>query len=122
VTNRVIGLAIKVHRTIGPGLLEQVHEDWLGFELARASLRLERQLKLPSIYEGIRFDRAYRADLIVEESVPLKIKSIENILPVHESPILTYLHLSGCHTTELHHATTKKRSPSFHITKKASRA
>jgi GxxExxY protein len=58
--------------------------------------RFERQVKLPLIYEGIRFDRAYRADFIVEESVILEIKSIENILPVHESQILTYLRLSGC--------------------------
>jgi GxxExxY protein len=96
VSNRVIGLTIKVHRTVGPGLLEQVYEDCLGFELARAGLRFERQVKLPLIYEGIRFERAYRADLILEKSVLLEVKSIENILPVHESQILTYLRLSGC--------------------------
>jgi GxxExxY protein len=52
---------------------------------------------LPLIYEGVRFDRAYRADFIVEASVILEIKSIENILPVHEAQILTYLRLSRCH-------------------------
>jgi GxxExxY protein len=97
VTNRVIGLAIKVHRTVGPGLLEQVYEECLAFELARAGIRFQRQVKLPLIYEEMRFERAYRADLIVEESVLLEIKSIENILPVRESQMLTYLHLSGCH-------------------------
>jgi GxxExxY protein len=107
VTNRVIGLAIKIHRTVGPGLLEQVYEDCLGFELARAGLRFERQVKLPLIYEGIRFERAYRADLIVEESVLLEIKSIESILPVHESQILTYLRLSGCHIGLLLNFNTK---------------
>jgi GxxExxY protein len=107
VTNRVIGLAIKIHRTVGPGLLEQVYEDCLGFELARAGLRFERQVKLPLIYEGIRFERAYRADLIVEESVLLEIKSIEGILSVHESQMLTYLRLSGCHIGLLLNFNTK---------------
>jgi GxxExxY protein len=107
VTNRVIGLAIKVHRTVGPGLLEQVYEDCLGFELARAGLRFERQVKLPLIYEGVRFDRAYRADFIVEKSVILEIKSIENILPVHEAQILTYLRLSHCHIGLLLNFNTK---------------
>ena len=95
VTNRVIGLAIKIRRTVGPGLLEQVYEDCLAFELTRAGIRFERQVELPLIYEGIRFDRAYRADLIVEQSVILEIKSIENILPVHISQILTCLRLSN---------------------------
>jgi GxxExxY protein len=107
VTNRVIGLAIKVHRTVGPGLLEQVYEDCLGFELARAGLRFERQVKLPLIYEGVRFDRAYRADFIVEAAVILEIKSIENILPVHEAQILTYLRLSHCHIGLLLNFNTK---------------
>src|ERR1700679_3076029 len=107
VTNRVIGLAIKVHRTVGPGLLEQVYEDCLGFELARSGLRFERQVKLPLIYEGVRFDRAYRADFIVEAAVILEIKSIENILPVHEAQILTYLRLSHCHIGLLLNFNTK---------------
>jgi GxxExxY protein len=74
VTNRVIGLAIKVHRTVGPGLFEQVYEDYLGFELERAGLRFQRQVKLPLIYEGMRFERGYRAYLTVQESVLLEIK------------------------------------------------
>jgi GxxExxY protein len=87
--------------------LEQVDEGCPGFELARAGLRFERRVKLPLIYEGIRFDRAYRADLIVEQSVLLEIKSIENILPVHESQILTYPRLSGCHIGLLLNFNTK---------------
>jgi GxxExxY protein len=106
-TNRVIGLAIKVHRTLGPGLLEQVYEDCLGFELAHAGIRFERQVEVPLVYEGVRFDRAYRADIVVEKSVILEIKSIENILPVHESQILTYLRLSGCRIGLLMNFNTK---------------
>jgi GxxExxY protein len=96
VAKRAIGLAIKVHRAVGPGLLESVYEECLSFELARAGMRFERQVELPLIYEGIRFDRAWRADIIIERSVVLEIKSIESILPVHGSQLLTYLMLSGC--------------------------
>jgi GxxExxY protein len=96
-TGRVIGLAIKIHKTVGPGLYENVYEDCLGLELSRAGLRFERQVELPLIYEGVRFERTYRADLIVEDTVLIEIKSIESILPIHESQLLTYLHLSGCH-------------------------
>src|SRR3954452_15546361 len=87
VTNRVIGLAIKVHRTIGPALLESVHGDCLGFEIARSGLRVDRQMELSLVYEGVRFSRVYRADLVVEKSVILEIKSVETILPVHISQI-----------------------------------
>jgi len=95
-TGRVIGLAIKVHKTIGPGLYENVYEDCLGLELSRSGLRFERQVELPLIYEGVRFERTYRADIIIEKSIILEIKSIENILPIHKSQLLTYLRLSGC--------------------------
>jgi GxxExxY protein len=96
VTGRVIGLAIKVHKTVGPGLLEQVYEDCLCLELSGGGLAFQRQVELPLIYNGVRLPRAYRADIIVEESIVLEIKSIEQILPVHESQLLTYLYLSGC--------------------------
>jgi GxxExxY protein len=96
VTGRVIGLAIKVHKTVGPGLLEQVYVDCLCLEMARNGLAFQRQVELPLIYDGVRLNRAYRADIVVEESIILEIKSIEQILPVHEFQVLTYLHLSGC--------------------------
>jgi GxxExxY protein len=107
VTNRVIGLAIKVHRVLGPGLLEQVYEDCLGFELARAGFRFERQVEVPLIYEGVRFERSFRADIVIDRSIILEIKSIEAILPVHESQLLTYLRLSGCHIGFLMNFNTK---------------
>ena len=82
-TGRVIGLAIKVHKAPGPGLFEQFYEDCLAMELSRAGLRFERQVVLPGVYEGVRFERGYRADLIVEGTVLIEIKSVDNILPVH---------------------------------------
>jgi GxxExxY protein len=95
-TGRVIGLAIKVHRTIGPGLLKQVYAECLCHEMALAGLMFQRQVELPLIYGGVRLPRAYRADIIVEEGVIVEVKSIEQILPVHEAQLLTYLRLSGC--------------------------
>ena len=97
VTGRIIGFAIKVHRSLGPGLLENVYQDCLALEITRAGMRCDRQVDLPLVYEGIRFDRAYHADLIVEQAVVIEIKSIETILPVHVAQVLTYLRLSGCH-------------------------
>lgn len=65
-------------------------------ELSRAGLQFERQVVLPGVYEGVRFDRGYRADLIIEDTVLIEIKSVDAILPIHESQLLTYLHLSNC--------------------------
>ena len=95
VTNRVIGLAIKVHRALGPGLLEEVYEECLCWELKESGLTFVRQAMLPLIYQGVRLPRGYRADIIVEDSVLLEIKSVEHILPVHVSQVLTYLRLGG---------------------------
>jgi GxxExxY protein len=97
VTRRVIGMAIKIHRAVGPGLFEHTYEDCLEFELSRAGLRFQRQVELHLVYEGVRFPRCYRADIIVESAVVLEIKAIDKILPIHEAQILTYLRLSGCH-------------------------
>jgi GxxExxY protein len=95
-TGRVIGLAIKVHKAVGPGLLEQIYEDCLCHEMMVNGLALQRQVELALIYDGVRLPRAYRADIVVEETVIIEVKSIELILPVHEAQLLTYLRLSGC--------------------------
>ncbi len=95
-TNRIIGLAIKVHKKLGPGLLESVYEECLCWELAHNGLAFKRQVTLPVIYEDVRLNCAYHADIIVEQSVILELKSVERILPVHEAQTLTYLRLSGC--------------------------
>ncbi len=92
----MIRLAIKVHRKIGPGLLEDVYEECLCWELEESGIAFERQVALPLMYENIRLPRAYRADVVVENSLIIEIKSIEHILPVHEAQMVTYLRLSGC--------------------------
>jgi GxxExxY protein len=95
-TQRIIGLAIRVHRYFGPALLESVYEACLCHELAEDGLALVRQALLPLTYRGVPLDRGFRADIIVEQSVILESKAVEQIVPLHASQMLTYLRLSGC--------------------------
>src|SRR4051794_24346167 len=95
-TNRIIGFAIKVHKKLGPGLLESVYEECLCWELAHGGLAFKRHVPLPVIYEDVRLNCAYYTDIIAEHSVIVELKSVERILPVHEAQTLTYLRLSGC--------------------------
>jgi GxxExxY protein len=94
-TRRVIGCAIEVHRTLGPGLLESVYEACLCQELTWAGIAHARQQKLPVIYKGDHVDCDLKIDVIVEQSLVLEIKSVQQILPVHEAQLLTYLRVSG---------------------------
>jgi len=92
---RVIGLAIEVHRHLGPGLLESAYEHCLCFELRKAVIPYARQKKLPIRYKGYELDYAYQIDVIVDDSLILEIKSVANVSPAHEAQLLTYLRLSG---------------------------
>lgn len=94
-TERVIGLAIDVHRHLGPGLLESAYEECLCFELAQAGIEHRRQVPLPVIYKDVRLECGYRIDIVVRQEVIIEVKAIERILPVHDAQILTYLRLSG---------------------------
>ena len=95
-TSRIIGAAIEVHRHLGPGLLESAYETCLAYELQQLGLAVERQKALPLVYKEIRMDQGYRLDLLVEEQVILELKVVEQIAPVHEAQILSYLRFSGC--------------------------
>jgi len=97
-TERVIGLAIEVHRALGPGLLESAYEECLCFELREHGLSFERQRPLPVIYKSVRLDCGYRMDVVVESRLILELKTIERLLPVHSAQLLTYLRLSGIKT------------------------
>ena len=94
-TDQVIGLAIDVHRHLGPGLLESAYEECLSYELRKAGLTFERQRQLPVIYKEIRLDVAYRIDLVVDRRLIVEIKTVERLLPIHEAQLITYLRLSG---------------------------
>ena len=94
-TERVIGLAIDVHRQLGPGLLESAYEECLCCELAQANLAFRRQVALPVVYKSERLDCSYRLDVVVEGRVVLELKTVERLMPIHEAQMITYLRLSG---------------------------
>jgi GxxExxY protein len=97
ITEKIIGSAIRVHRVLGPGLLESAYEICLAYELAKLGLGIEKQKALPVIYEKVKLDCGYRIDLLVEKCVVVEIKSVELILPIHVAQLLSYLRLSGIH-------------------------
>ena len=86
--------AFKIHKTLGPGLLESVYEATLDFELRKRGLRVIRQIGLPVHYEGIKLDLGFRVDLIIDDKVIIEIKSVEELAPVHKKQLLTYLRLT----------------------------
>jgi GxxExxY protein len=97
-TEKIIGVAIEVHRHLGPGLLESAYEECLCYELKQSGVAFKRQVPLPVIYKGIRLECGYRVDLVVEDQVVLELKTVERLLPVHDAQMLTYLKLSGVRT------------------------
>ena len=92
-TRRVIGCAIEVHRTLGPGLLESAYEACLVQELTANQIVFRRQVSVPFSYKGTPVDCGYRADLIVEDRLLLELKSVDSLNPVHVAQVLTYLKL-----------------------------
>ena len=96
ITERIIGSAIEVHRTLGPGMLESAYDSCLAFELADRGVRDERQKPMPVAYRGRSLDIGYRLDLLVEDQVVVEVKAIERLEAVHSAQVLSYLKLSGC--------------------------
>jgi len=94
-TDLIIGKAMEVHSSLGPGLLESVYEVCLAYELTEIGLNVERQKTLPVRYKDILLDDGLRMDLLVENKVVIELKCVEKILPVHEAQLYTYLKLSG---------------------------
>ena len=94
--SEIVAAAILVHRELGPGLLEIVYEAALAHELTQRGMRVQRQVPVPVVYRGIRFDEGFRADLIVEDKVVVELKSVERTNPAHRKQIQTYLRLTGC--------------------------
>jgi GxxExxY protein len=95
ITRRIIGAAIEVHKTVGPGLLESACQACLAFELREAGLKVEEQLPLPVVYKNVRLDCEYRIDLLVEGEIVVEIKAIEALAPIHEAQLISYLRLAG---------------------------
>ncbi|PYX07751.1 MAG: GxxExxY protein [Acidobacteria bacterium] len=93
-TEQIIGAAIEVHRTLGPGLLASTYEECLCHEFHLRGIAFRRQLPLPVEYKGVRLDCGYQIDVVVEDAVILELKCVDHVLPVHEAQLLTYLKLT----------------------------
>lgn len=94
-TEKIIGVAINVHRELGPGLLESAYESCVLYDLTEAGLKVEQQKPLPIIYRGVKLECGYRLDLLIEDEVIVEIKSIEKLLPIHQAQLMSYLKLAN---------------------------
>jgi GxxExxY protein len=92
----IFDLGLKIHKNLGPGLLESAYEECLFYEISKAGLFVEKQKPMPLIYKEVKLDIGYRMDLLVEKSVVIEVKSCEALNDVHLAQVLTYLKLSGC--------------------------
>jgi GxxExxY protein len=95
ISKLVIGAAMRVHTTLGPGLLESAYEACLAQELRNEGLRVETQVPVPVVYGGVKLEVGYRIDLLVEDSVIVEVKSVDALAHVHQAQVLSYLKLSG---------------------------
>jgi GxxExxY protein len=96
VATAIVDAGLKVHKTLGAGLLESMYEHCLVHELAKRGLEPRRQVAVPIIYDGMTLDGEFRIDLLVSGVIVVEVKSVDTLLPVHQSQLITYLKLSGC--------------------------
>jgi GxxExxY protein len=94
-SHKVIGAAIEVHRILGPGLLESSYHACLCRELELRNVHHQSEVELPLEYKGVRIQKGYVIDLLIEDSLLVEIKSVEKLLPIHSSQLLTYMRLQG---------------------------
>jgi GxxExxY protein len=95
-TDKIIGAALEVHRTLGPGLLESTYAACLAHELALRGVPFEREKALPVHYKDVLLDCGYRLDFLVDGKVIIELKSVEQLAPIHTAQLMTYLRLTGC--------------------------
>jgi GxxExxY protein len=95
ITYKIIGLAIEVHKQLGPGLLESAYQECLYYEILNSGLIVEKQKALPIIYKEIKLDHGYRIDLLIENKIVIELKTVEAFTDVHFAQILTYLKLGN---------------------------
>jgi GxxExxY protein len=92
-TRKVIGLAIEVHKGLGPGLLESVYKECLYFKIKQAGMKVEKEKSFPIVFEGLKLECGYKVDLFIENKLVIELKSVEAINPIHMAQTLTYLRL-----------------------------
>jgi GxxExxY protein len=95
-SKKIIGAAIEVHRQLGPGLLESAYEQCLAHELSLQDIPFERQKPIPIVYKGLNLDCGFRLDLLVSSLVVVELKAVNEIMPIHEAQLMTYLKLTSC--------------------------
>ena len=96
VAKEIVDGAIKVHRELGPGLLESAYQHCLAYELRKRGLRVETEVILPITYDGQQIDARYRIDMLVEDAVIIENKAVDQLLPIHQAQLITYLKLKKC--------------------------
>ena len=97
IATQIVDAAIKVHKTLGPGLLESAYQQCLTFELRKRGLNVETEVTLPLKYENQMIDAGYRIDMLIENAIIVENKVVEQLLPIHQAQLLTYLKLRDCH-------------------------
>ena len=95
ISKTILDASIKIHKGLGPGLLESVYEEVLAYELQKNVLSCQRQVPIPVVYETVKMELGFRADIIVEKKVIIELKSVESLQSVHSKQLLTYLKVSG---------------------------
>ena len=95
VAKEIVDAAIKVHRTLGPGLFESTYQKCLAYELRKRGLRVDCEVVLPIVYDGVEIESGYRLDMLVDDLIVVENKTVDNITPVHSAQLLTYLRLGG---------------------------
>ena len=95
IATEIVDICFHIHKKLGPGLLESVYEEILAYEIAKSNYFAKRQVPIPLIYDSIKLNLGFRADLIIENKVIIEVKAIEVILPVHKMQLLTYLKITG---------------------------
>lgn len=93
---QIVDATLKVHRALGPGLLESAYQACLAYELRKRGLFVDCEVEQPVFYDGQRIDAGYRLDMLVENCVVIENKAVENVLPVHQAQLMTYLRLRKC--------------------------
>lgn len=93
ITEKIIGAAIEVHKTLGPGLLESAYQKCLYYELVSLGLNVKKEVYLPIVYKDLKINHGYRIDLLIENKIVIELKTVESLTPVHTAQILTYLKL-----------------------------
>jgi GxxExxY protein len=94
-SSQVIGCALEVHKTLGPGLLESSYEQALIYELTQAGIPVQKQLELPILYKGLPLEGNYRIDLLVGKQIIVELKSVDKLLDIHAAQLLTYMKLAN---------------------------